>query len=285
MGLDWRAAVAALPPLRDVLAQHNLVAKKSLGQNFITDSNVTRKIARFAAPFQEGSVYEIGPGPGGLTRALFLEGADQVTAFEKDPRAVAALASLQEATQNRLHLQLEDALTVDYRQRLDHPAILVGNLPYNIATQLLFLWLDAPQTFCRLVLMFQKEVANRLIASPDSKTYGRLSVLTQARFKADIVYILPPSLFTPAPKVTSALVKLSPLQDLLSDPLWEALKLVTRHAFSQRRKMLKSTLKPLGLPFMDALEAMGISLTDRAEVLSVPTYVAMAQTYLSRQTA
>jgi 16S rRNA (adenine1518-N6/adenine1519-N6)-dimethyltransferase len=268
-----------LPPIRDIIRQFELNAKKSLGQNFICDLNVTRKIAKNAGDLSQSTVIEIGPGPGSLTRALLLENAARVIAIEKDKRCLAALESLKAAAAGRLVIIEADAMEIDIHEIASGPVKIVSNLPYNISTQLLMQWLDKPQDIASLTLMFQKEVADRLVAQPGSKDYGRLSVLTQFRGDAQIRMILAPTVFTPAPSINSALVRL----DLYASPPypcdWQALKLVTREAFAQRRKMLRSTLKSIFNPVEPVLESRGINPTLRAENLTLEQFCLLAQAY------
>jgi len=269
-----------LPPLRDVIRRHRLVAKKSLGQNFLLDLNLTGRIARAAGPLEGVTVVEVGPGPGGLTRALLAEGAGRVVAVERDRRAIAALAEIAERCPGRLVVVEGDALDFDPAPHLDGGlARLVANLPYNIATALLVSWLTAerwPPWYDRLVLMFQREVAERIVASPGSKQYGRLSVLTSWRTKAKILFDVHPSNFVPPPKVTSSVVELIPRPDPL--PCSRAhLERVTEAAFGQRRKMLRQSLKSLGADPLALLAAAGIEPTSRAEQIAVEGFVALAR--------
>jgi 16S rRNA (adenine1518-N6/adenine1519-N6)-dimethyltransferase len=236
-----------LPPLRERLAAHELLAKKSFGQHFLLDLNVTRKIARLAGPFEGRAVIEVGPGPGGLTQALLESDAGHVFAIEKDRRFLPLLAELQEASQQRLTLVEADALKVDAAGLLDgRPAHVVSNLPYNVGTPLLIGWLTGPWRPHSMALMFQKEVADRIAAAPGEDAYGRLSVLAQALCRTQLVMDLPARAFTPPPKVASAVVRLDPRADQPEAALVKALERVTAAAFGQRRKMLRSSLKPLG---------------------------------------
>ena len=266
-----------LPPLRDVIARFDLGARKSLGQNFLLDLNLTRRIARAAGPLADASVIEIGPGPGGLTRALLLEGARHVTAIERDRRCLAALEELAAAYPGRLELIEGDALAIDAAQLAPAPRKIVANLPYNIATPLLLHWLRQIAAYESLTLMFQKEVAERLAALPRSKAYGRLSILAQWLCEVRALFDVPPQAFVPAPKVTSTVVRLAPRAAPLAPCRIEALERVTAAAFGQRRKMLRASLKSLGGDPLPALEAAGIAPTARAEELSVEQFCALAR--------
>ena len=270
-----------LPPLRDVIRRHDLRAKKSLGQNFLLDLNLTGRIARAAGPLAGVTVVEIGPGPGGLTRALLAEGARRVIAIERDERAVAALAEIAAHYPGQLDVISGDALTFDARAHLqsDDRVRIVANLPYNIATALLVAWLTVepwPPWYDRLVLMFQREVAERIAAAPGSKAYGRLSVLAGWRTKARILFDIAPSAFVPPPKVVSSLVEFEPRPEPLPcDP--QALQRVTEAAFGQRRKMLRQSLKSLGRDPLTLLDAAGIDPTARAEEIPVEGFVKLAR--------
>jgi 16S rRNA (adenine1518-N6/adenine1519-N6)-dimethyltransferase len=280
------SAIDDLPPLREVIRRHDLRAKKSLGQNFLLDLNLTGRIARAAGPLKGVNVLEIGPGPGGLTRALLGEGA-RVLAVERDERAIAALAEIAERHPGRLDVVAGDALGFDPHARLPAPARVVANLPYNIATALLVGWLTTepwPPWYDRLVLMFQREVAERITAPPGSKAYGRLSVLAGWRTKARILFDIAPSAFVPPPKVTSSLVELVPRPDPIPCDS-RALQRVTESAFGQRRKMLRQSLKSLGADPLALLAAAGIEPTARAEDLSVEGFAALARSFASRAQA
>jgi 16S rRNA (adenine1518-N6/adenine1519-N6)-dimethyltransferase len=273
-----------LPPLREVIRRHDLRARKSLGQNFLLDLNLTGRIARAAGPLAGVTVIEVGPGPGGLTRALLAEGASRVVAIERDQRAIAALGEIAERYPDRLDIVAADALTFDPRPRLaGGTARIVANLPYNIATALLVGWLTAepwPPWFDRLVLMFQREVAERITATPGSKSYGRLSVLASWRCEARILFDVAPSAFVPPPKVTSSLVELVPRATPLPCASL-ALQKVTEAAFGQRRKMLRQSLKSLGRDPLPLLAAAGIDATARAEDIPVEGFVALARALTS----
>ncbi len=268
-----------LPPLREVIARHGLGARKSLGQHFLLDLNLTGRIARAAPDIDSGSVIEVGPGPGGLTRALLAEGAARVIAVEKDSRCLEALAELAAAYPGRLEVVEGDALELDLAALGSAPRQIVSNLPYNISTALLVKWLTAvagdPRAFSAMTLMFQKEVAQRLVARPRSRDYGRLSVLTQWLCRARPLFDIPPRAFTPPPKVTSTVVSIIPREEPLAPASLASLEKVTAAAFGQRRKMLRQSLKSLGEPAA-WFEATGIAPTARAEELSVEDFCALA---------
>jgi 16S rRNA (adenine1518-N6/adenine1519-N6)-dimethyltransferase len=274
------SAIDDLPPLREVIRRHGLRARKSLGQNFLLDLNLTGRIARAAGPLDGITVVEIGPGPGGLTRALLAEGAGRVIAVERDERAIGALAEIAARHPGRLDVVEADALQFDPRTRLEGaPARIVANLPYNIATPLLVGWLTTepwPPWFDRLVLMFQREVAERIVAGPGSKRYGRLSVLAGWRCETRMLFDIAPSAFVPPPKVTSSLVEFIPRREPLAcDP--QALQRVTEAAFGQRRKMLRQSLKTLGREPLPLLEAAGLDPTARAEDIPIEGFVRLAR--------
>ncbi len=266
-----------LPPLREVIARHGIAARKSLGQNFILDLNLTRRIARAAGRLDDCTVIEVGPGPGGLTRALLAEGAAQVVAIERDPRCLAALGELAAHYPGRLELVEGDALVLDPAEITQPPRKIVANLPYNIATALMLRWLDRIGDYEGLTLMFQREVAERLVATPRSPAYGRLSVLVQWLTEPKILFDLPPRAFVPAPKVTSSVVALAPRAMPLAPASKPALERVTAAAFGQRRKMLRSSLKTLGVPVAPLLADTAILPTARAEELSVAEFCALAR--------
>ncbi len=274
------SAEDGLPPLREVIRRHGLAAKKSLGQNFLLDLNLTGRIARAAGPLEGATVIEIGPGPGGLTRALLTEGARRVIAIERDERAIAALNEIAEHHPGRLTVVAGDALEYDPRPLLgDAPVRIAANLPYNLATVLLVGWLTTepwPPWYDRMVLMFQREVAERIVAPAGSKTYGRLSVLAGWRTTAKILFDVHPSNFVPPPKVTSSVVELIPRAAPLPcrGPLLER---VTAAAFGQRRKMLRQSLKSLGTDPLVLLAAAGIEPTARAEDIPVEGFAALAR--------
>jgi 16S rRNA (adenine1518-N6/adenine1519-N6)-dimethyltransferase len=269
-----------LPPLREVIRRHDLRAKKSLGQNFLLDLNLTARIARAAGPLAGVTVIEIGPGPGGLTRALLAGGARRVIAVERDQRALAALAEIAARYPGRLDIVAGDALDFDPRPHLDGgPARVVANLPYNIATPLLVGWLTLepwPPWYDRLVLMFQREVAERIAAAPATESYGRLAVLAGWRSEARILFDIAATAFVPPPKVTSSLIELIPrAAPLACDP--RALQRVTQAAFGQRRKMLRASLKSLGIDPLVLLRSAGIEPTARAEEIPVEGFVTLAR--------
>ena len=269
-----------LPPLRHVIATHGLDAKKSLGQNFLLDLNLTSKIARLAGDISGHDVLEVGPGPGGLTRGLLAAGARRVVALEKDSRCMAALAEISAAYPGRLDVFNADALDFDIRGHLTGPVRVVANLPYNVGTELLVRWLtpkDWPPFWSTLTLMFQKEVAERIIAKPGSKAYGRLGVLAQWKSTPSVVMELPPEAFTPPPKVHSAVVHL----EALAEPRFPApaglLSSTVAMAFNQRRKMLRSSLKSAAPDIETALRDAGLEPTARAEQISLEGFCALAR--------
>jgi 16S rRNA (adenine1518-N6/adenine1519-N6)-dimethyltransferase len=268
--------VAALPPLRETIARHGLDARKRFGQHFLLDLNLTRRIARAAAPLGDGTVIEIGPGPGGLTRALLLEGAARLVAVEVDPRALAALAELEAAAEGRLQVIEADALAVDPGSLGPAPRRIVANLPYNISAPLLVRWLHGADAIADMVLMFQKEVVDRLVALPRSKDYGRLSVLTQHVCEVRRLFDVPASAFVPPPKVTSSVAHLTPrpASERLTD--LRPLERVTAAAFGQRRKMLRGALAGIFPDPVAALESLGLAPTARAEELTVADFVRLA---------
>ncbi|WP_372573168.1 16S rRNA (adenine(1518)-N(6)/adenine(1519)-N(6))-dimethyltransferase RsmA [Ruegeria jejuensis] len=274
------SAIDTLPPLREVIATHQLSARKSLGQNFLLDLNLTAKIARQAGVLSDCDVLEIGPGPGGLTRGLLAEGARRVLAVEKDTRCVPALQEIAAAYPGRLEVLNGDALEVDPLAHLTPPIRVAANLPYNIGTELLVRWLtpkDWPPFWQSLTLMFQREVADRIVAQPGSKAYGRLAILAQWRAEARIVMSLPPGAFTPPPKVSSAVVHLTALPEprYPADP--QVLSRVVAAAFNQRRKMLRAALKGVSPDIEDRLLAAGIKPTERAEQVSLEAFCNLAR--------
>ncbi|MGR3378545.1 16S rRNA (adenine(1518)-N(6)/adenine(1519)-N(6))-dimethyltransferase RsmA [Salipiger abyssi] len=274
------SGIDGLPPLREVIATHELSAKKSLGQNFLLDLNLTAKIARQAGDLSGMDVLEVGPGPGGLTRGLLAEGARKVLAIEKDTRCLAALAEIAEAYPGRLEVISGDALQVDPLAHLTPPIAICANLPYNVGTELLVRWLTPeawPPFWTTLTLMFQREVAERIVAQPGSKAYGRLAVLAQWRAEARIVLSLPPSAFTPPPKVSSAVVHLRALPEPRFPADRAVLERVVAAAFNQRRKMLRAALKGLAPDIEDRLQAAGIAPTERAEQVSLEQFCALAR--------
>ena len=274
------SAIDNLPPLREVIARHELSARKSLGQNFLLDLNLTAKIARSAGELSQADVLEVGPGPGGLTRGLLAEGARKVVAVEKDSRCLPALAEIASAYPGRLEVLNADALEIDAAAHMTPPIKIVANLPYNVGTELLTRWLDVPEWppfWESLTLMFQREVAQRIVAQPGTKAYGRLAVLAQWRTDARIVMELPPEAFTPAPKVRSAVVHLKALDAPRYPADSDTLKNVVARAFNQRRKMLRASLKWLAPDIEDRLTAVGLSPTDRAENVDLERFCAMAR--------
>jgi len=274
------AALDGLPPLRAVISAHDLVAKKRLGQNFLLDLNLTARIARAAGDLRGCDVLEIGPGPGGLTRGLLAEGARRVLAVEKDGRCVAALAEVAAAYPGRLEVVAGDALALDAASLMSLPVKVVANLPYNIGTELLIRWLTPPvwpPFWDSLTLMFQKEVAERIVARPGTAAYGRLALLAQWRCEPKIVLTLPPEAFTPAPKVHSAVVHFTPLEAPRFAADQAVLGRVTATAFNQRRKMLRSSLKALTPDIEARLRAAGIAPTARPEEISLERFCALAR--------
>lgn len=278
------AQIDDLPPLREVIRLHGLTPKKSLGQNFLFDLNLTARIARAAEPLENITVVEIGPGPGGLTRALLALGARRVIAIERDLRAIGALEEIAARYPGRLEIVSGDAITVDPREYLGpERARIVANLPYNIATALLVDWLTAepwPPWYDSLLLMFQREVAERIVAVPGSKSFGRLSVLAGWRTEAKILFDVAPSAFVPPPKVTSSVVRLTP-NPVPLDCDSRALQRVTEAAFGQRRKMLRQSLKTLGVDSGALLAKAGIDPTARAEEIPVEGFVMLARIFVS----
>jgi len=279
------AQIDDLPPLREVIKRHGLSAKKSLGQNFLLDLNLTARIARAAGPLDGTAVVEVGPGPGGLTRALLAEGAKRVIAIERDGRALAALTEIAAHYPGRLDIIIGDALDFNARTYLrGAPARVAANLPYNIATALLIGWLTVepwPPWYEMLVLMFQREVAERIVAKPGDEAYGRLSVLTGWRTEAKVLFDVAPSAFVPQPKVTSSVVRLVPRAEPLACDA-EALQRVTAAGFGQRRKMLRQSLKTLGVDALALLGRAGIEPTARAEEISIEGFVALARAFSSK---
>ncbi|MFZ8959617.1 MAG: 16S rRNA (adenine(1518)-N(6)/adenine(1519)-N(6))-dimethyltransferase RsmA [Paracoccaceae bacterium] len=272
--------IDTLPPLREVIATHNLRAKKSLGQNFLLDLNLTTKIARIAGDLSACDVLEIGPGPGGLTRGLLAEEARRVVAIEKDARCLPALAEIAAAYPDRLIVLNDDALAVDWAAHLKPPIRIVANLPYNVGTELLIRWLIPPvwpPQWSSLTLMFQREVAERIVAREGSKAYGRLAVLAQWRCEARIALNLPPEAFTPPPKVSSAVVHLTALEAPKFPADQKVLERVVAKAFNQRRKMLRASLKGLCPDIEDRILAAGLRPTDRAETVSLEGFCALAR--------
>lgn len=279
-------ALSRLPPLKEVIAAHTLVTRKSLGQHFLLDSGITDKIARYAGDLTQCHIIEVGPGPGGLTRSLLKAGARKLFVIEKDERCLPALAQIQEAASGRMALIEGDALTIDLIASVPSPRKIVANLPYNAGTQMLLNWLDAiyihgAGAFASLTLMFQKEVARRIIAAPCTGDYGRLSVMSQWLCECRWDFELPPGAFSPPPKVSSAVVTLTPRENPLVEVPKEVLEKVVAKAFGQRRKMLRSALKGMGADVGRWLEGADIDGSLRAEALDVPTLCRLARTYQS----
>ncbi len=272
--------IDSLPPLRDIIREHDLRAEKSLGQNFLLDLNLTKKIARGAASLEGCTVFEIGPGPGGLTRAILSSGAKKLIAIEYDPRAIIALQSLKEASANRLEIVQADALHAslpDLAKKFgcEPPYVVIANLPYNIATPLLTGWLEEihgnPSLYRELILMFQKEVAQRIVATPSTKAYGRISILSQWLCKTKILFDVPAAAFTPPPKVTSSIVRFAPHAESKGD--FKTMEKLTAAAFGQRRKMIRSSLKD----YLNEVKACGLKEEARAEELSPADYVRLLE--------
>ena len=269
-----------LPPLKDVISKYEIRAKKSLGQNFLLDLNLTSKIARYAGNLKQSDVLEIGPGPGGLTRSLLNEGARQVVSIEKDNRCIAALEEIQSLFPDRLKLLKGDALSMNVTQYLTDPIKIIANLPYNIGTELLVRWLNSknwPSFWQSMTLMFQKEVANRIVARPGSKAYGRLSVMSQWRCNTKIAFNIPATAFTPPPKVESAVVHFEALNEPKFPAEVDKLEFVVSKAFNQRRKMLRGALKGHFTNVEEGLFSIGVLPTKRAENITVQEFCAMSQ--------
>ncbi len=276
------ASPDGLPPLREVIEAHGLSADKKLGQNFILDFNLTRRIARAAGPLEGRTVIEIGPGPGGLTRALFMEGAARVIVVERDERCRPVLDEIAAHYPGRLRAHFADATTIDWRRLtadLPDKPIIAANLPYNVATMLLIGWLESdpwPPWFSSMTLMFQKEVAERIVAPPSTKAYGRLAIISQWRTEARLLFTLPPEAFVPQPKISSTVVGFTPRPS--PQPVCSVITLgrVTAAAFGQRRKMLRQSLKALRPDPETLLAAAGLDGTKRGEVLTVADFARMA---------
>lgn len=271
--------VENLPPLREVIEVYGLAAKKTLGQNFLLDLNLTARIARAAGDLSDKTVFEIGPGPGGLTRALLGTGAKQVIAIERDARCVAALQDVVQAADGRLTLVEGDALQTDLASLASEPRAIVANLPYNIATVLLLNWLRQASSFDSMTLMFQKEVAMRLCARPNTSDYGRLSVMTQWLCKAERKFDIPANAFTPQPKVTSSVVHLVPKSSVDEGVSFALMEKVTAAAFGQRRKMLRQSLRQLGVEADALLAQAELKGTHRAEDIDIAGFVRLARAY------
>jgi 16S rRNA (adenine1518-N6/adenine1519-N6)-dimethyltransferase len=269
-------SIAELPPLREVIAAHGLSAQKSLGQHFLLDLNLTGRIARAAGDLSQATVIEIGPGPGGLTRALLEHGAKRVIAVERDPRCIEALEPLRKAAPGRLDLVSGDAMETDIAALGPAPRHIAANLPYNVGTALLIRWLKQAEAFDGMTLMFQREVAERITAQPGGKTYGRLSVLCNWRCETRQLFHLPARAFTPPPKVDSTVISLRPFDPVPYPADQATLEAVTRAAFGQRRKMLRSALRALDIDAAELLDAAEIAPTKRAEELSIADFAALA---------
>ena len=284
-------AIAALPPLRDIIAAHDLAARKGLGQHFLLDLNLTMRIARAADEIEGATVIEVGPGPGGLTRALLGAGAGRVIAIEKDPRCTLALQPLLAAAAGRLELHAEDALQSDEAKLAPGRGIyIISNLPYNVGTVLIVKWLKQiaadPGRYAALVVLLQKEVAARLAASPRTKAYGRLSVMAQWLTEATACFDIGARAFTPPPKVDSTVIRLTPLAQRRAEAEWDDMEAVTRTAFGQRRKMLRASLKPIfGTDTQAVLTEAGIRAEARAEELSVENFATLARLHARRRGA
>jgi len=275
------AQIDGLPPLREVITTHGLAAKKSLGQNFLLDLNLTARIARIPGDLSGADVLEVGPGPGGLTRGLLANGARRVLAIEKDARCLPALAEIAAAYPGKLEVIEGDALEINALAHLSSPIHVVANLPYNVGTELLIRWLTPaswPPFWQSLTLMFQKEVAERITAEPGSKAYGRLAVLAQWKCEAHIALRLPPEAFTPPPKVSSAVVHLKPRPAPLFPAPEALLTQVVAQAFNQRRKMLRASLKGMHPEIETLLTEAGIAPTRRAETLSIEEFATLTRT-------
>ena len=277
-------ASPTLPPLRAVIASAGLAARKALGQHFLLDLNLTGRIARAAGDLTGRHVIEIGPGPGGLTRSLLATEAADVTAIELDPRCVAALAPLAEAYPGRLRIVPGDALKADLPALVPAPRAIVANLPYNVGTALLVRWLGEASAYESLTLMFQEEVAERIVAAPGREAYGRLAVLAAVVAEARIVLRIPPAAFTPPPKVWSAVVRIVPHREQPAPALFRAVERVTAAAFGQRRKMLKRALAPLG-DAASLLDRAGIDPTRRAETLAPAEFLRLAALLVEPESA
>ena len=272
-----------LPPLSEVVRRHGLAAKKSLGQHFLFDLNLTRRIARAAGDLSHGTTIEVGPGPGGLTRGLLAEGAARVVAIERDARALPALAEIAAAHPGRLEIVEGDALEIDATKIGTSPRRIVANLPYNVGTPMLIGWLARPDAFERIVVMLQKEVVERLAAAPGSDDYGRLSVAAQWRWSVRRLFDVAPGAFSPPPAVVSAIVELIPRAEPLAPADARTLERVVAAAFGQRRKMLRQSLKSLGVDANALCTEAGIDPTRRAETLSIPEFCSLARAVSARR--
>ena len=271
--------IDALLPLRDIIATHGLAARKGLGQHFLLDLNLTGKIARSAGPLDSGTIIEVGPGPGGLTRAILSAGASKLVAIEKDARCAAALEDLKQAAAGRMTLVEGDALKIDYETLGPAPRKIIANLPYNVGTPLLIGWLKNAATFNSMTLMFQKEVAERIAAGPGDPAYGRLSVICNWRCKTDYQFTIPARAFTPPPKIDSAVVGFQPYDEPPFDGDFDAVEKVTAAAFGQRRKTLRRSLKSLSPHADQILDEAGSDPSRRAETLDVAEFGRLAALY------
>ncbi|HLI12454.1 MAG TPA: 16S rRNA (adenine(1518)-N(6)/adenine(1519)-N(6))-dimethyltransferase RsmA [Alphaproteobacteria bacterium] len=268
-----------LPPLRDIIARHGLVARRSLGQHFLLDLNLTRRIARAAGDLTSGTTIEVGPGPGGLTRALLELGAAHVIAIERDARCIAALGELAAAYPGRIEAVEGDALALPAAALGQPPRRIVANLPYNISTALLLRWLGEIGGFESLTLMFQREVAERLLAAPGGKDYGRLSVMTQWLCQVERLFDIGKEAFVPPPKIISTVIRIVPRREPLAEAARDDLERITAAAFGQRRKMLRASLRQLGVDSEALLATAGVAPTARAEALRVEEFCALARAY------
>jgi 16S rRNA (adenine1518-N6/adenine1519-N6)-dimethyltransferase len=278
---NLKSDILKLPTLRSVTTAHNLVPRRSLGQNFIFDLNLTGKIARAAGPFCDGTVIEIGPGPGGLTRALLLEGAENIIGIEKDIRAIRALDELVKIAKGKLTLIQNDALKVSLNNIGLPPRRIIANLPYNIATRLIIDWLRTPNAFESITVMVQKEVAMRMCAEPGDSDFGRLAIIIQWLAIPKILFDVPPSAFQPSPKVTSTLIEIRPRSKPLFEVNRHALETITTHAFGQRRKMLRSSLRNIGGNSL--LYKANVQPTLRPENLTIQEFCQLAKAYTDQQ--
>lgn len=276
-GIEIADAIAALPPLRETIDAYGLMARRSLGQNFLLDLNLTGRIARAAGDIEGHDVVEIGPGPGGLTRALLSRNPRRLVAIERDDRCIAALSELHDIAGERFQIIAADALDIHVRDIARPPLKIVANLPYNIATALVIRWLMDPASFISATILVQKEVAERMAAKPGGKTYGRLSVLVQWLCEVQTHFDISPRAFTPAPKVTSSLITLVPRRIPLAPARMIDIETVTAAAFGQRRKMLRSSLRTLWPDAEARLEQLGITPTRRAEELRIEDFCALAR--------
>ena len=282
--MTGKIRIKDLPPLREVIASHDLSARKSLGQNFLLDLNILRRIARAAGPLVDKTVIEIGPGPGGLTRCLLETSARHIIAVEHDPRCINAIRDLEYLAPDRLRIIEKDAmnLDLDVLEKEFGSLCIIANLPYNIATSLLIRWLKRIELFDGLFLMFQREVAERIVAAPGSKIYGRLSVAAQWRCEVKPLFTLPARAFTPSPKIESTFVEFIPRKKRLAEAPSDAFETVVAAAFSQRRKMLRTSLKAIFSDPVSVLQEAGIDPTSRAEAIEIQGFCALARAFASQ---